>query len=45
MVITARDLDEAVDLARDCPMIEGGGESVEFRPVMSTCFESVKRRQ
>jgi hypothetical protein len=33
IVVEARDLAEAVDLATDCPIVEGGG-SVEIRPVM-----------
>ena len=32
-VIEARDIDEAVELSRGCPILEGGG-SVEVRPVM-----------
>lgn len=32
IVITARDLAEAVELSKGCPMVEGGG-SVEIRPV------------
>jgi hypothetical protein len=32
-VITARDLAQAADLAAGCPMIVGGGGSVEIRPV------------
>lgn len=32
-VIQARDLAQAVELATGCPMIEGGGGSVEVRPV------------
>jgi hypothetical protein len=33
IVVEARDLDEAVTLAKDCPMVAGGG-SAEVRPVM-----------
>ena len=33
IVIAARDLDEATELASHCPIVEGGG-SVEIRPVM-----------
>ena len=33
MVIEARDLDEAIELARRCPMLEGTSTSVEIRPV------------
>jgi len=33
MIITAASLDEAVELARDCPVFELGG-SVEVRPVV-----------
>ena len=34
IVVEARDLQEAVDLASGCPMFEGGG-SVEVRPVLA----------
>jgi hypothetical protein len=34
IVIEARDLEQAVKLASDCPMVEGGG-AVEIRPVLS----------
>lgn len=34
LVVQARDIEEAADLARGCPIVEGGG-SVEVRPVMS----------
>ena len=37
MIITARDLDQAVDLASGCPML-GGAASVEVRPVASMSF-------
>ena len=37
IVIEARDLNEAVELARGCPMLEGAG-SVEIRPVMKGGF-------
>src|SRR5262245_11807342 len=33
IVVTARDLAQAVDLSAGCPMLEGGG-SVEVRPVL-----------
>jgi hypothetical protein len=33
IVVTARDLDHAVELARGCPLVQGGG-GVEIRPVM-----------
>jgi hypothetical protein len=33
IVIEARDLDQAVEISRACPIVEGGG-SVEIRPVM-----------
>lgn len=33
IVVEARDLDEAVQLAKACPMLEGSG-SVEIRPIM-----------
>jgi hypothetical protein len=33
IVIEARDLEQAVELSRGCPMFEGGG-SVEIRPVL-----------
>ena len=32
-VISARDIDEAVELAQRCPMVQGGGGLVEIRPV------------
>jgi hypothetical protein len=32
-LIEARDIDQAVELSRGCPILEGGG-SVEVRPVM-----------
>jgi hypothetical protein len=34
IVVEARDLAEAVELAKGCPIVEGGG-SLEIRPVMS----------
>jgi len=34
IVVEARDLQQAVDLAGGCPMLEGGG-SVEVRPVLA----------
>jgi hypothetical protein len=37
MVVEARDLTEAVELSRGCPMLEGEG-SVEVRPVMKMNF-------
>jgi hypothetical protein len=33
MVVSARDIDEASELAHACPMVIGGGGSVEIRPV------------
>jgi hypothetical protein len=33
MIVGARDLHEAVEISKGCPIIEGGG-SVEIRPVM-----------
>jgi hypothetical protein len=33
IIVEARDLSEAVELSKGCPMFEGGG-SVEVRPVM-----------
>jgi hypothetical protein len=33
IVVEARDVDEAVELSKRCPMVVGGG-SVEIRPVM-----------
>jgi hypothetical protein len=35
IVVEAKDLEQAVTLAQDCPMVTGGGGSVEIRPVMS----------
>src|SRR5215831_17453433 len=32
-IVEARDIDQAVELSRGCPILEGGG-SVEIRPVM-----------
>ena len=32
-LVEARDIDQAVELSRGCPILEGGG-SVEVRPVM-----------
>jgi hypothetical protein len=32
-IIEARDIDQAVELSRGCPVLDGGG-SVEVRPVM-----------
>jgi hypothetical protein len=37
LVVQARDLDEAVELSRGCPMLDGGG-SVEVRPVRKLSF-------
>jgi hypothetical protein len=37
IVVEARDLAEAVELARGCPMLEGEG-SVEIRPVETKMF-------
>ena len=36
-IVEARDIDQAVDLSRGCPVLEGGG-SVEVRPVMKMDF-------
>lgn len=35
IVVTARDLAHAVELARGCPMLEGDSGSVEVRPISS----------
>jgi hypothetical protein len=35
IVVTARDLAQATELSKECPMVLGGG-SVEVRPVMSS---------
>jgi hypothetical protein len=35
MVIEARDVNEAVELAKGCPMLEGESTSVEIRPIAS----------
>jgi len=32
-LVEARDIDQAVELSRGCPIFEGGG-SVEVRPIM-----------
>ena len=37
IVVDARDLAHASDLARGCPMLDGGG-SVEVRPIMKMTF-------
>jgi hypothetical protein len=34
LVVQARDLAQAVELASGCPMVDGGGGSVEVRPVL-----------
>jgi hypothetical protein len=39
IVVEARDLVEALELSKGCPMLEGNG-SVEIRPVMSSPFEN-----
>ena len=39
IVIEARDLAEAAELAKGCPMVAGGG-SVEIRPVMKLDFQT-----
>jgi len=36
VIVDARDLTEATELARGCPMVEGGGGAVEVRPVDAT---------
>lgn len=36
-IVEARDLDQATDLSRGCPVLDGGG-SVEVRPVMKMDF-------
>jgi hypothetical protein len=36
IIVEAGDLDHAVQLASDCPMVAGGGGSVEIRPVMKS---------
>jgi len=36
IVVEAGDLEQAVNLARACPMVVGGGGSVEIRPVMQS---------
>ncbi|HVZ80737.1 MAG TPA: YciI family protein [bacterium] len=33
MVVTAKDLDEAAELAKGCPILDMGDNSVEVRPV------------
>ena len=33
-IVEARDIDQAVELSRGCPILDGGG-SVEVRPVMN----------
>jgi hypothetical protein len=34
MFLEARDVEQAVDLSKGCPLLEGGG-SVEIRPVVT----------
>jgi hypothetical protein len=36
-IVDAKDIDQAVELSRGCPIFEGGG-SVEVRPVMKMDF-------
>jgi hypothetical protein len=36
-IVEARDIDQAVELSRGCPILDGGG-SVEVRPVMKMDF-------
>jgi len=36
-IVDARDIDQAVELSRGCPILDGGG-SVEVRPVMKMDF-------
>ena len=36
-IVEARDIDQAVELSRGCPIFDGGG-SVEVRPVMKMDF-------
>ena len=35
IIIKAKDFDEAVSLAKDCPMLKGAGNSVEVRQVVA----------
>jgi len=37
LIIEARDMEHAVQIASGCPIVEGGG-AVEIRPVMSLSF-------
>jgi hypothetical protein len=37
LIIQARDLEQATELAKGCPMVQGGG-SVEVRPVSAMTF-------
>jgi hypothetical protein len=39
IVVEARDLAQALELSKGCPMLDGNG-SVEIRPVMSSPFEN-----
>jgi hypothetical protein len=43
IVVEARDLAQAVELSRGCPMLDGGG-SVEVRPVEVAVMESLGDR-
>ena len=40
IIVEARDLAQAVELAAGCPMVEGGGGSVEIRPVATSQFRT-----
>jgi hypothetical protein len=35
IMVRAKDLDEAVSLAKECPMLNGEGNSVEIRQIMA----------
>ena len=37
-IVEARDIDQAVELSRGCPILQGGSGSVEVRPVMKMDF-------
>lgn len=39
IVVSALDIDHAVDIARSCPLVRGGG-GVEIRPVMSSPLDA-----
>jgi hypothetical protein len=41
IVVEARDLDEAVELAKSCPIVRGGG-AIEIRPVGRSVYDETE---